>query len=109
MSQLRYLKKCKLIKGTKAKQPNGSYKMVYEDISEYEAQIQKVTDSVSATVYGADINRMYRFSSPLKELEAYLSEKFNYGDDNVTNYYLELDSKRYSITSINDNWIDAKL
>lgn len=108
MSQLRYLQKCKLLKGTKTKQPNGSYKIAYEKINEYNVQIQKVTDSISATIYGADINRMYRFLSPLKDLETYLSDKFNYSDDNVTSYYLELD-KRYVIVSINDNWIDAKL
>lgn len=106
--QLRYLQKCKLIKGSKEKQANGSYKLTYSTIGEYDVQVQKVTDSISATVYGADINRMYRFSSPLKDLESYLADKFNYDDDNVTNYFLELD-KRYTIIAINDNWIDAKL
>lgn len=106
--QLRYLQKCRLIKGSKEKQANGSFKLTYSTIGEYKVQVQKVTDSISATIYGADINRMYRFTSPLKDLETYLADKFNYSDDNVTNYFLELD-KRYTIIAINDNWVDAKL
>lgn len=109
MNQLRYLKKCILLKGTKVKQANGNMIMSYELVREYDVQIQKVTDSISASIYGADINRVYRFLTPLKELETYLFTRFDYGTDNVTNYYLELESKRYKVVAINDNWVDAKL
>lgn len=88
--QLRHLKKCVLTKGFKEKTSNGNFKLSLEIIGTYDCQIQKVTDSISATIYGADINRMYRFSSPLKDLETYLSDKFNYSNDNVTDYYLEI-------------------
>lgn len=107
--QLRYLDNCALIHNTKVKQPNGSYTLSQEIIGEYKAQIQKLTDSISATIYGADINRMYRFSSPLKDLEKAIADRFNYGEDNVTNYSIKYHDKYYKVVAVNDNWVDVRL
>lgn len=107
--QLRYLVDCALIHNTKVKQPNGSYTLNVNIIGVYKVQIQKLTDSISATIYGADINRMYRFSSPLKELEKAIANKFNFNEDNVTNYSIKHEDKIYKIVAINDNWVDARL
>lgn len=107
--QLRYLADCALLHDTKVKQPNGSYTLTLEVVGLYKAQIQKLTDSISATIYGADINRMYRFSSPLKELEKAIANKFNFNEDNITNYSIKHEDKIYKIVAINDNWVDARL
>lgn len=107
--QLRYLADCTLLHNTKVKQPNGNYTLTLEVVGSYKAQIQKLTDSISATIYGADINRMYRFSSPLKELEKAIANKFNFNEDNVTNYSIKHEDKIYKIVAINDNWVDARL
>lgn len=107
--QLRYLADCTLLHNTKVKQPNGNYTLTLEVVGSYKAQIQKLTDSISATIYGADINRMYRFSSPLKELEKAIANKFNFEKDNVTNYSIKHEDKIYKIVAINDNWVDARL
>lgn len=107
--QLRYLADCTLLHNTKVKQPNGNYTLTLEVVGSYKAQIQKLTDSISATIYGADINRMYRFSSPLKELEKAIANKFNFNEDNITNYSIKHEDKIYKIVAINDNWVDARL
>lgn len=107
--QLRYLADCTLLHNTKVKQPNGNYTLTLEVVGSYKAQIQKLTDSISATIYGADINRMYRFSSPLKELEKAIANKFNFDKDNITNYSIKHEDKIYKIVAINDNWVDARL
>lgn len=107
--QLRYLADCTLLHNTKVKQPNGNYTLTLEVVGSYKAQIQKLTDSISATIYGADINRMYRFSSPLKELEKAIADRFNYDEDNITNYSIKHEDKIYKIVAINDNWVDARL
>lgn len=109
MNQLRYLKKATLLKETLTKQDNGYSLSSTETIGTYSIQIQKVTDSISATIYGADISRMYRVCTPYHTLENCLNEKFNFDDDNISTYFLEIDSKRYEVSSINDNWVDVKL
>lgn len=107
--QLRYLDDCALIHNTKVKQPNGSYTLNVNIIGVYKAQIQKLTDSISATIYGADINRMYRFSSPLKDLEKAIADRFNYDEDNITNYSIKYHDKYYKVVAVNDNWVDVRL
>lgn len=109
MNQLRYLEKCDLLLATYEKQANGSFKIAYTSIGKYSVQVQKVTDSVSATIYGANLNRTYRFQSFKRDLEQYLSDKFNYSDDNVTSYIISFNDKKYKVVAINDNWVDAQL
>ena len=69
--QLRYLKDVELKKATKEKQPNGTYIETLTLISSYQVQTQELNDDVSASVYGADINKITRIKSVKGELEAY--------------------------------------
>ena len=104
--QLRYLKDIKLVKATKTKQSNGSYINTYTLIDEYKVQVQELTDAVSASIYGATINKMYRISSPLKDLENYLKPKNNSKADNISLYFIEYNSGLYKISAVRDYGID---
>ena len=107
---LRYLKKITLKKATKTKQANGTYKNVYEDIQSYNVQMQNLTDDeISATIYGAKINKMLRLTSPLNKLEKYLLPKVDNKQDNISSYYIEQDDKTYKITSVSNDRIDIEL
>ncbi len=106
--QLRYLKDVDLKKATKIKQPNGTYIEKLTLISSYSIQKQELNDDVSASVYGADINKIARIKSVKGELEAYLKPKVNNDSDNVSKYYVIMENTQYSIVSVRDNWIDIK-
>ena len=87
---LRYLTPITLKKASKVKQANGTYNNTYEDIDNYNVQMQNLTDDeVSATIYGAKINKMLRFTSPLNKLEKYLLPKVDNKQDNISDYYIE--------------------
>ena len=104
--QLRYLENVVLKKATKTKQNNGTYINVYTKIDDYNVQIEELTDAISASIYGATINKMYRISSPLKALETYLKPKINNSDDNLSLYFIEYNNGLYKITAVRSNWID---
>ena len=106
--QLRYLKDVDLKKATKEKQPNGTYIETLTLINSYSIQKQDLNDDVSASVYGADINKIARIKSVKGELEAYLKPKVNNDNDNVSKYYVIMENTQYSIVSVRDNWIDIK-
>lgn len=106
---LRYLKEVKLKKATKTKQNNGTYTNIYIDVGTYKIQTQDLTDDqVSATIYGADIRKMLRISSPLKDLENYLLPKVDNLQDNISLYYIEYDRHLYKIKSVSNNRIDLE-
>ena len=104
--QLRYLEEVVLKKATKTKQDNGSYVNTYTEILNYKVQIEELTDAISASIYGATINKMYRISSQLKALETYLKPKINSSDDNLSLYFIEYNNGLYKITSVRNSWID---
>lgn len=107
---LRYLKPIVLKKATKQKQANGTYKNTYEKIDDYNVQTQNLTDDeVSATIYGANINKMLRLSSPLGELEEYLLPKVDNKQDNISYYYIFIGNKTYKIVSVAEDRIDIEL
>ncbi|MBR4486116.1 hypothetical protein IKS57_01935 [bacterium] len=107
---LRYLKEVTLKKATKVKQLNGSYKNIYNDIDTYKVQTQDLTDDVvSATIYGANINKILRLSSPLNKLEQYLLPKVDNKQDNISSYYIEFNNKLYKINSVAIDKIDIEL
>ena len=65
---LRYLKPITLKHATKVKQTNGVYKNVYNNIDEYNVQMQNLTDDeISATIYGAKIGKIYKIVSVSKD------------------------------------------
>ena len=107
---LRYLKPVTLQKASKQKQANGTYKNMYEKISVYNVQKQDLTDDeVSATIYGANINKMLRISSPLGKLEEYLLPKVDNKQDNISYYYIVMGTKTYKIASVAEDRIVIEL
>lgn len=107
---LRYLKPITLKHATKVKQTNGVYKNVYNDINEYNVQMQNLTDDeISATIYGAKITKMFRISTPLGDLEEYLLPKVDNKQDNISDYYIEHNDKTYKIVSVSEDKIEIEL
>ena len=108
MTQLRRLIDCRLDKGTKVKQSNGTFITTYEKVDDYKVTYQEVTDTVSASIYGADINKVSRIDSPHNLLEKYLSSKLVNDEDNISKYTIVIDGIRYSIISVRSQWIDIE-
>lgn len=62
----------------------------YEKIFEVEGAIQYLaSDEIAASVYGANIDKTYRFKSIYNDLEHFLLEKTNNFPDNLTKYLVE--------------------
>lgn len=109
MKQLRYLINIELDKETRTKQENGLKTSTYDKVADYKVQLQELTDQISASIYGANVNRMYRISSPHYELEQYLKAKVNRTFDNVSLYSFLLNGMRYRIVVVRNGWIDIEL
>ena len=109
MKQLRYLQEITLEKQTLEKQANGVKTAAYTEVGYYHIQVQELTDEISANVYGADVNRMYRISSPRYALEAFLFGKVNNTSDNISLYFVVLNGARYKIRVVRKHWIDIEL
>lgn len=105
MMLLRYLEEVKLYKTDKEKQPNGTFKNKYIFLKPYKVQKKVLDDEVSASIYGANINKMYSISTPLKDLETYLQPKVDNKDDNISDYYIEYKNHKYKITSVKEESI----
>ena len=108
MKQIRYLKPITLYKATKVKQPNGAIVNTNEAIKSYFVSFQELTDEISATLYGAKLNSMYRISSVHYELESYLQEKNLPISDNSSDYFLVSGVRKYRITAIKEHWLDIE-
>ena len=107
---LRYLKPIVLKKAEKVKQSNGTYTNIYSVISNHKVQIQALTDdTVSATIYGANLNKMLRLSSPLHKLEEYLLPKVDNKEDNISSYYIFYGTRTYKIVAVAEDRIDIEL
>ena len=106
---LRYLKNAILKKATKTKQANGTYTESLVDIKAYKVQEQELNDEVSASIYGANIYKMVRIKSVRQELENNLYDKVNNKQDNVSNYYIFIDGRKYKIVSVNLKGVDLEL
>lgn len=109
MTQLRRLKKCELQRAEKQKQSNGTYIDIFNSVDNYKVVLQELIDEVSASVYGANINKTYRVNSPYNKLENYLATKLVNKEDNISKYYVLIDSKRYKVLSVKSKWIDIEL
>ena len=109
MKQLRYLIDTELDKADRVRQDNGVMLSSYSKVADYKIQVQELTDEISASIYGADVNRMYRVSSPRAVLEQYLFSKVNNSSDNISLYSLIIDGLRYKIVTVRRNWIDIAL
>ena len=107
---LRYRKLITLNKATKIKNSNGTYTNTYTKIDDYKVQMQDLTDDeISASIYGANITKMLRISSPLNKLEKYLLPKVNNKIDNISQYYIFFDNRTYKIASVSNSRIDIEL
>ena len=109
MKQLRYLISAQLDKATYTRQNNGTIIASYTKQADYNVQLQELTDEISASIYGADVNRMYRVSSPRCVLETFLFSKVNNSSDNVSLYSLLINGHRYKIVNVRKNWVDISL
>lgn len=107
--QLRYLEDVEIEKATRTKQANGTVVLSYTRVADYKVQLQELTDEVSASIYGANVNRMYRISSPQHDLEAFLSSKANNTSDNISLYFVRLNGAHYKIMALKKNWVDISL
>lgn len=108
MKQLRYLKTASLYFAEKIKQPNGA--VITRDTlqGEYHVQVQELTDEVSASLYGAEMNKMLRISSYLYPLETYLAEKTLPTTDNLSEYFIVIEDRKYRITTVRMHWVDIE-
>lgn len=107
--QLRRLKECLLLFNSPEKQANGTYKDSYTEIKSYKVIKQELQDEISASIYGANVNKTIRISSIRNELEKYLKNKVGNNQDNVSKYFIVLENKKYKIVSPKENWIDVEL
>lgn len=105
MKLVRYLETVNLLKSINEKQPNGVYVKGFELIRPYRVQRKSLDDEVNATIYGANITKMWDISSPLKDLEEYLIPKVDNQEDNISLYFIELEGSRYKINSARINGI----
>lgn len=108
MKLIRYLKKVNLLKSTKEKQENGTYVKAFEIIDTYNIQIKNLEDEISATVYGSNIDKMLNISSPLNNLEKYLMPKVANENDNISLYFIEVDTTKYKIVSVKEDGINIE-
>lgn len=106
---LRYLKKAEIKKAVQEKQANGSYLDKYTFIKKYSVQPQELNDEISASIYGASIVNMLRIKTPLGDLENYLKGKMNDTDDNISQYFIFIDNKKYKILSVTKRGVDLEL
>lgn len=103
MKLIRSLKEVKLLKSIKEKQPNGIYIKSYQFIDNYNVSIANLTDEVSATIYGANIDKMLNISDALNNLFFYLLPKVDNKEDNISLYYIQIENTIYKINSVKKN------
>lgn len=107
---LRYLKTATLIRNIEEKQPNGTRVQTRtEKLGRYRVQTQELTDEISSSIYGANIYKMLRLKSIRGQLEKILYDKVNNKADNVSNYNILIDNKKYKIVAVNSSGIDAEM
>lgn len=100
MKLIRYLENVDLLKSVNEKQPNGNYVKTFNIIDTYRIVKKTLNDQISATIYGADIDKMLSISSPLGNLETLLLSKVNNKEDNISLYFIKIDDVKYKIKSV---------
>lgn len=106
--QLRFLEEIKLLSAEEEKKSNGIKIKTYSDLESYLVIIQDVMDDISVSMYGSNISKMKRISSPLQKLEEYLMNKMNNSNDNISNYAILYKNTKYKITAVKKYWIDIE-
>ena len=108
MKLVRYLKDIELVKSVSEKQNNGTYKKSFNHIGNYRIQKKSLDDEVNASIYGANISKMWDISTPLGDLERYLIPKVDNKEDNISLYFIILDNMRYKINSVKEHSIKVE-
>lgn len=108
MKQLTRLRIATLYRVTKIPLSNGDIEEQLTNIGNYKIITQELNDAVSATVYGADINKVLRIASVNKVLEILLKEKLNNTADNISKYRISYDNTMYKITDVKTKYIDIE-
>ena len=81
----------------------------YEKIFETEGAIQYLaSDEVAFSVYGANLDKTYRFKSIYNDLEPFLLEKTNNSPDNLTKYLVEWKGNKYAVVKVTPLYIDIQ-
>lgn len=106
---LRYLVEAVVYKATIEKQPNGRPMETLIKVRSFGVQEQELDDEISASIYGANIHKMLRIKSPIHTIENYLYQKVNNKEDNISNYYVMIKSRKYKIVSVNSKGVDLEL
>lgn len=105
MKLIRYLESIELLKSENQKQSNGTYKKSFTKIDDYKVQVKTLDDEVDATIYGANINKMFSINTPLQDLEEYLIPKVDNVEDNISLYFIQYKNSKYKIVSVTKNEI----
>lgn len=100
MKLIRYLEDAELLKSVNTKQDNGFVTKEFSHVNTHKIQIKTIKDEVNATIYGADIVRMFEISTPLGDLEKYLITKVDNKEDNISLYFIKINNTRYKINSV---------
>lgn len=95
-----------LVRVEKIVKNDGDPGEIYHDPMPYQSTIQYLDDSVSATIYGADITKTYRISSIRNELESLLLPKVNNTNDNISMYLIQYKEHLFKIARVTPKYID---
>ena len=109
MKLLRRLKEVELKKAVYKKQTNGT-KVVndYTNIKKFKVCFYNVSDEVSISTYGAEINSIKRISSIRNELESFLLPKMDSIEDNISKYVISYDDKNYKVKVVKSHYVDIQ-
>ena len=81
----------------------------YEKIFEAEGAVQYLaSDEVAQSVYGANLDKTYRFRSIYNDLEPFLLERTNNSPDNLTKYLVEWKDNKYAVVKVTPLYIDIQ-
>ena len=109
MKLLRKLEDIELKKMSYKKQPNGMKTIdEYTYINDFKVCFQDVSDNVSISAYGAEINSIKRLSSIRNELEFFLLPKMDSVEDNISKYVISYNDKNYKIKVVKPHYIDIQ-
>lgn len=108
MKQLIRLEEAELYNKTSTQSPNGDFVKVETLVGKYKVIKESLTDNISATLYGANLNKMVRFSSVNKELENYLFTKWNSTSDNISKYVIKYDNNYFKIINLTSHYVDGE-
>lgn len=108
MKQIIRLKELDLYKVISTQSADGDFIKTYEFVKSYKVEREELRDTLSATIYGSDINKVMRFSSLRNELESYLYTKLNNSNDNISKYQVKFEDNYYKIEDLTRKYVDVK-